>query len=72
MSLSTRLTSIVSGIRTSPQDIDYKNNLFEHLELTRIVGEPITVTLIILQAKVRDNAQSVQSTMLMYILNVQL
>ena len=43
------------------QDIDYKNNLFEHPELTRIVGEPTTATLITLQAEIRDNAQSVQS-----------
>ena len=42
-------------------NIDYKNNLFEHPELTRIVGEPSTATLITLQAKIRDNAQSVQS-----------
>ena len=46
---------------TVNQDIDYKNNLFEHPELTRIVGEPTTATLITLQAEVRDNAQSVQS-----------
>jgi len=42
-------------------DIDYKNNLFEHPELTRLVGEPSTATLITLQAEIRDNAQSVQS-----------
>ena len=42
-------------------DIDYKNNFFEHPELTRIVGEPSTATLITLQAEIRDNAQSVQS-----------
>ena len=46
---------------TINQDIDYKNNFFEHPELTRIVGEPNTATLITLQAEVRDNAQSVQS-----------
>ena len=46
---------------TLQQDVDYKNNLFEHPELTRIVGEPSTATLITLQAEVRDNAQSVQS-----------
>ena len=45
----------------STTDIDYKNNLFEHPELTRIVGEPSTATLITLQAEIRDNAQSVQS-----------
>ena len=53
--------SILSCIMNTSQDIDYKNNLFEHPELTRIVGEPITATLITLQAEVRDNAQSVQS-----------
>ena len=46
---------------TNSSDIDYKNNLFEHPELSRIVGEPTTATLITLQAEVRDNAQSVQS-----------
>ena len=45
----------------NPQDIDYKNNLFEHPELTRIVGEPTTATLITLQAEIRDNAQAVQT-----------
>ena len=53
--------SILSCIMNTSQDIDYKNNLFEHPELTRIVGEPTTATLITLQAEVRDNAQSVQS-----------
>ena len=42
-------------------DIDYKNNLFEHPKLTRIVGEPSTATLITLQAEICNNAQSVQS-----------
>ena len=46
---------------TNTQDINYKNNLFEHPELTRIVGEPTTATLITLQAEISDNAQSVQS-----------
>ena len=46
---------------TITQDINYKNNLFEHPELTRIVGELTTATLITLQAEIRDNAQSVQS-----------
>ena len=41
--------------------IYYKNNLFEHPELTRIVGEPTTATLIALQAEVCDNVQSIQS-----------
>ena len=42
-------------------DIDYKNNLFEHPELSRIIGEPTTATLITLLAEVRDNAGSVQT-----------
>ena len=43
------------------QDFDYKNNVFEHPELSRIIGEPNTATLITLQAEVRDNAQAVQT-----------
>ena len=42
-------------------DIDYKNNLFEHPELFRIIGEPTTAPHITLLAKVRDNAGSVQT-----------
>ena len=42
-------------------DIDYKNNLFEHPELSRIIGEPTTASLITLLAEVRDNAGSVQT-----------
>ena len=41
-------------------EIIYKNNFFEHPELTRIVGEPSTAKLITLQAEIRDNAKSVQ------------
>ena len=48
---------------TSNTDIDYKNNIFEHPELTRIVGEPTTATLITLQAEIRDNAQAVQTVL---------
>ena len=48
---------------TTQHDIDYKNNLFEHPELTRIVGEPTTATLITLQAEICDNAQAVQSVL---------
>ena len=44
-------------------DIDYKNNFFEHPELSRIIGEPNTSTLITLQAEIRDNAQAVQTTL---------
>ena len=46
---------------TSHTDIDYKNNIFKHPEITRIVGEPTTVTLITLQAEIRNNAQAVQT-----------
>ena len=42
-------------------DIDYKNNLFGHPELSRIIGEPTTASLITLLAEVRDNAGSVQT-----------
>ena len=42
-------------------DIDYKNNVFEHPELSRIIGEPTTASLITLLAEVRDNAGSVQT-----------
>ena len=42
-------------------EIDYKNNLFEHPELSRIIGEPTTASLITLLAEVRDNAGSVQT-----------
>ena len=42
-------------------DIDYKNNLFKHPELSRIIGEPTTASLITLLAEVRDNAGSVQT-----------
>ena len=40
-------------------DIDYKNNQFEHPELTCIIGEPITVILIVLLKEVGVNASSV-------------
>ena len=42
-------------------DIDYKTNLFEHPELTRIIGEPTMASLITLLAEVWDNAGSVQT-----------
>ena len=48
---------------TTTNDIDYKNNVFEHPDLTRIVGEPTTASLITLQAEIRDNAQSVQTVL---------
>ena len=48
---------------SSPTDKDYKNNIFEHPELTRIVGEPTTAMLITLQAELCDNAQAVQTVL---------
>ena len=42
-------------------DINYKNNLFNHPELSRIIGEPTTALLITLLAEVRDNAGSIQT-----------
>ena len=44
-------------------DVDYKNNIFEYLDLTRIIGEPTTVALITLQNEVKANAQAVHSTL---------
>ena len=41
------------------QDIDYKNNQFEYPELTRIIGEPTTATLIVILKEVHANALSV-------------
>ena len=40
-------------------DINYKNNQLEYPELTRIIGEPTTATLIVLLNEVRANASSV-------------
>ena len=45
------------------QDIDYKNNVFEYTDLTRIIGEPTTATLITLRNEVKANAQAVHSTL---------
>ena len=45
---------------SSHPDIDYKNKLFEHPELTRIIEKPTTATLITLQAEIRDNIQAAQ------------
>ena len=45
------------------QDIDYKNNVFEIPELTRIIGEPTAATLLELRNKLRCNAQSVNTTL---------
>ena len=46
---------------TLTNDIDYKNHVFEFPELTRIVGEPSTATLITLLNEVKSNAMSVHS-----------
>ena len=46
---------------TITNDIDYKNHVFEFPELTRIVGEPSTATLITLLNEVKSNAMSVHS-----------
>lgn len=46
---------------TLTNDIDYKNHVFEFPELSRIVGEPSTATLITLLNEVKSNAMSVHS-----------
>ena len=45
------------------EDIDYRNNKFEYPDLTRIIGEPTTATLITLHNQVRSNAQSVDTAL---------
>ena len=42
-------------------NIDYKNNQFKYTELTRIIGEPTTATLIVLLKEVCANASSVHT-----------
>ena len=42
---------------------DYKNQFFQHSELTRIQGEPTTASLINLQNEVKSNAASVHTTL---------
>ena len=42
-------------------NIDYKNNFFPYPDLTRIIGEPTTASLITLHTQVKSNAQSVPS-----------
>ena len=44
-------------------NIDYKNQVFELPELTKIYGEPSTPTLIELRDEIRCNAQSVTTTL---------
>ena len=48
---------------SSLQDPDYKNNFFQHPELTRIHGEPTTAALIILRNEVKANAMTVFTTL---------
>ena len=45
------------------KDIDFKNNIFEYPDLTQIIGEPSTATLITLRNEVKANAQAVHSTL---------
>ena len=40
-------------------DINYKNNYFEYPDLTRIIGEPTTSSLITLYNEVKSNAIAV-------------
>ena len=42
---------------------DCKNNVFEYLDLTRIIGEPTMATLITLHNEVKANAQSLHTTL---------
>ena len=44
-------------------DVDYKNNVFEYPDLSRIIGEPTTATLITLHNEIKANAQSVHTTL---------
>ena len=44
-------------------DIDYKNNVFELPELTKIHGEPNSAALLDLRNEIRCNAQSVTTTL---------
>ena len=46
------------------KDINFKNNIFEYLVLTRIIGEPTTATIITVRNEVvKANAQAVHSTL---------
>ena len=45
------------------EDIDYKNNIFEYPDLTGIIGEPVTASLITLHNKVKSNAQAVNTSL---------
>ena len=46
---------------TTNTEVDYKNTTFEYPDLTRIIGEPTTATLLTLIKEVRANASSVHS-----------
>ena len=45
------------------EDVDYKNNRFEYPDLTRIIGEPTTATLMTLHNEIKSNAQSVPTSL---------
>ena len=45
------------------KDIDFKNDIFEYPDLTWIIREPSTATLITLWNEVKANAQAVHSTL---------
>ena len=44
-------------------DVDYKNNIFEYPQLTRLRGEPTTSFLMTLENEIEANAQSVMTTL---------
>eukprot|EP00957_Ditylum_brightwellii_P198506 15128641-Ditylum_brightwellii.AAC.1 len=48
---------------THNNDINYKNNYFEHLECTKIHGEPTSNSLVNLQDEIRSNAQTVDTVL---------
>ena len=45
------------------KDIDFKNNIFEYPDLTQIIGEPSTATLITLRGEAKAHTQAVHSTL---------
>ena len=44
-------------------DMDFKNDIFEYSDLTRIIGGPTTAALITLWNEVKANAQAVHTTL---------
>ena len=44
-------------------DVDFKNNIFEYPDLTRIIGEPMTTALLTLKNEVKANAQAVHTAL---------